>query len=163
MKSPIRHVRPSPCLSVPGLTVCRLSWNRDHRPGLAARMILDNTAHVLYESTKQRYETRSKDSLWWSVVVNHMNEKRVLRSWIKRRLKRAFVAALAARGLDENGRAPDEPLSRSDMVSLKGTLEILALTPVIRAGFAVIQHDTGLIVDEIIRQNGKHGLGSRSR
>lgn len=163
MKSPIRQVRPSPHLSVPGLTVCRVSWNRDHRPGFAAKMILDNTSHVLYEPTRQKYESRSKDSLWWSIVVNHMNEKRVLRSWINRRLRRAFVAALANRGLDDNGRAPDESLSRSDRVSLKGTLEIFALPQVIKADFAMIQHDTGIVVDEIIRQTGKHGLASRLR
>lgn len=156
-------IRPNPHSPVPGLTVCWFSWNRDHRPGFAAQTILDNKSHVLYELTKRKYETRSKDSLWWNVVANHMNEKTVLRSWIKRRLRGAFVATLATRGFDGNGRVLNGSFSRERKASLKGTLEIFALPPVIKAGFATVQHDTGLIVDEIIRQNERHALTRRGR
>ena len=58
---------------------------------------------VRHEITKEALDQKPRQGLWWSVTGNHMQVKSVMRSWCKKRMKKAILEALRKEGFDECG------------------------------------------------------------
>ncbi|MCJ1393129.1 hypothetical protein MMC18_006001 [Xylographa bjoerkii] len=142
----------APFMKVSGLTLCRAAYSPMHSPPFVAATILSDPTHILYPQTKQRYDTRSQETLWWNVTSNTMPiKKRVVRSWNNRRMRRAVIEALETYGLDVEGKlAAGKVEGRAQ--GLKGTLIIHALPDVLSAKFVDVKLQMELLVKELVRR-----------
>lgn len=135
-------------LKVAGLNVCRVKYTPSHHPLPLAGAILKDRTHVLYLPTRKRWESRSKDTLWWNVNSNTLSLKRTVRSWCSRRMRTALVEALKSHGFDANGRllggGPDDPKP-----GLKGTMAIAALPCLATTKFPEVQTQAALLVQAL--------------
>lgn len=138
-------------LKVAGLNVCRVKYTPSHHPLPLAGAILKDRQHVLYLPTRKRWESRSKDTLWWNVNSNTLSLKRTVRSWCSRRMRTALVEALKSYGFDANGRllggGPDGPKP-----GLRGTMAIAALPCLATTKFPEVQTQAGLLVQALKRR-----------
>ena len=139
-------------LKVYGLTVCRAAYSPTHTLPFVANAILSDTTHILYLPTKRRYDTRSRETLWWNVTSNTIaGVKKVVRSWNDRRMRRAIIEALNTCGLDAEGKPPagkgEEPAQ-----GLKGTLIIHALPSALSTKFVDVKLQMELLVRELVRR-----------
>ncbi|KAF2499291.1 hypothetical protein BU16DRAFT_523794 [Lophium mytilinum] len=93
----------------------------------AQNQILGDRSHPLYKKTIRRYEQRDTSGLWWSATTPTFGKKKVVRSWVLRRIRQAFSEALEARGLDKDGK-PEAGIGNEaheqKLLSLYGTLRI---------------------------------------
>ena len=138
------------------LHVCHAVWSPAYVLGMTGEGILNDRQHVLHQSTLQKYNTRSKDCLWWFVSPHTIREKRVVRSWAGRRLRCAIVEALRTQGLDDGGRVLADSSSRVvdglSLFPLKGTLRVTALPPLVSEKYSVVQEQATEIVSQLISQ-----------
>ena len=152
-------------LKVSGLTICRCQYSRYNHPLHLSEAILRDPDHNLYLPTKRRYDERPKDTLWWSITSNTIKEKSVVRSWVARRMRRAFTEALERNGMDSDGRRKvDHDIHvKAEFTGLIGTLQILALPPVVTADVANVRSQMDSVVQLLVRQNPKRTIEAAER
>lgn len=146
-----------PLIKLPGVTLYRAAYTRKHLPLFAADAILKDPIHPLFPQTQQRYNARSRATLWWNVTSNttSANPKRVVKSWNNRRLRRAVVEGLEANGLDAEGRVVGEQVEglRS---GLSGTFILYARSAALTADFQELRMQIGLVLQEILWQRAEY-------
>ncbi|OCK88374.1 uncharacterized protein K441DRAFT_485391, partial [Cenococcum geophilum 1.58] len=125
--------------------------------------ILSDPAHPLYISTLRRSKTADRSGLWWTAAGTFaVGKKRVVRSWAARRLRNAFVEALASRGFDRDGKRivesakedgkPMQAIKRVDeRRNLTGTLRIQANPVILTVKFDAVKQEAGRLVDELVK------------
>ena len=104
-----------------------------------------------HQISMDRYHARLAESpktLWWNANSNAVVAKKVVRSWMSRRLRDAMRAALKTHGLDHLGRAVG-PEARP----ISGTLQLHALGHLATAKFVDVQKEAELLVEHVKRQN----------
>ncbi|KAL6721858.1 hypothetical protein ACLMJK_000963 [Lecanora helva] len=163
-------------LKIPALNVCRVSIHPTHQPSHTSSIILKDTSHVLCPRVRQRYDPVIKgryneleEGLWIMLTSNTMQGKKAVRSWAKRRIAQAMKQELSARGYDGEGRrvstgavsedAIGESKRRPDM--LIGTVDIEVFSHSMGIGFAEVQNQMGLVVEEVLRICGRQGGGKK--
>lgn len=138
-------------LKVAGLNVCRVKYTSSYHPLPIAETILKDRAHVLYLPTKQRWESRSKNTLWWNVNSNALSLKRTVRSWCNRRLRIAVIEALRSHGFDADGKLLGD---NGDVPhpGLRGTLAVTALPCLVTTKFTEVRIQTNLLIQALKRR-----------
>ena len=178
--------RTAKTLSIPSLTICRVFISPKHKISHAAYKILDDRSHILYLATRERYKAivdgrydECQEGLWLQFISNQMQNKRVVRSWIRRRIDHAVTGALRMRGFDRSGRRLVDPdaktLKGSELngspVSLRlehapdvlvGTVEVKIMPNIIETSFTEVQSQAGVIVDGILEICGRYHRFGRS-
>lgn len=124
--------------------------------------VLRDNRHPFHIPTKRRVQAYDRASFYWIVKVGGPAlEKRVLRSWARRRIRVAFEQELRASGLDAEGRVigerkgkvevdkassdrdtkgrGDDGVIRRKMRPLRGTLVVHSTEAVVAAPFRDIQ------------------------
>ena len=141
-------------LRVSGLNVCRASYSPTHHPMFLAQKILEDPEHVLYLPTKQKYNTRPRDTLWWNFSCNHLKNKAVVRSWAARRMKKAFVEALYSMGFNEDGQVRVEEAQKVSKGSsgLKGTLQMKGQHGAVTTTTEDVRQQMRLLVQALIER-----------
>ena len=141
---------PGHFLKIPGVTVCKVHWSRHYEPSYIARLILSEPIHVLYLPTKQRYQERVRDGLWWYVTSNSMGGMRVMRARCSRRMRNAVTQALLARGYDKEGKTLGPLGAEKVAAQLRGTLDIQILNQCVNTDWVEVQKQAGVVLDKIM-------------
>ena len=138
-----------------------------------ARKILEDPEHVLYLPTKQRYNERPRDTLWWNISCNQLKYKAVVRSWATRRIKKAFIEALYDMGLNEDGQVRMDGAQKVSKGSpgLTGTLQMKGHDGAITTTTEDVRQQMRLLVHALVEgretvalRNGRKGdLWGRAR
>lgn len=148
-------------------------------PPVAARY-LGAQSHPIRPKIAHMYANRDPNTLWWRVQTNGLDHKRVVRSWVARRVRNAFRIALRDRGYDGDGRRiyqstdTAEPASQQEP-GLKGSVEIVVRPESIKEKFTEVLQESNSLVDTVVQlynqrdakpqkksKGGKHQAG-RSR
>ncbi|OCL02636.1 hypothetical protein AOQ84DRAFT_254763, partial [Glonium stellatum] len=145
-------------------------YSSQHFLWYASNSILSDPKHPLYIATLRRFKTADRSGLWWTAAGTlAVSKKKVVRSWVARRLRNAFVEALESRGFDRDGkrmvnsvkedgkrggeahnpvmqavRRVDEPKN------LTGTLRIQSNPIILTAKFDAVKQEAGQLVDELV-------------
>jgi hypothetical protein len=146
-----------------------VNYSRDYQTFLRGG-VLSEPFHPLFHLRKRIAEARPKTGLWWHVATGpNTSKRRVVRSWVVRRLRNAFRETLRERGVDEDGkinprahkgvdeglRASNrkgirEALERGEEVEIKGSVKLHALAPIVTAKFVDVKTETGIIVEGLL-------------
>ncbi|KAH6618591.1 hypothetical protein C7974DRAFT_33030 [Boeremia exigua] len=130
-----------------------------------------NPSHPLYISQARRQGEHKKEGLWWHATNGtDISKSGCVRTWARRRLRRAFVEALKARGYDETGKLVDATamqhrrdvmnvvrLGRS--VDLTGSLRMHGVGPLIAAKFETVKEEMSSVIETILRSMVNTALG----
>ncbi|ORY12294.1 hypothetical protein BCR34DRAFT_482839 [Clohesyomyces aquaticus] len=130
---------------------------------LAYQNVANDTQHPLYGVQKRIQAGRDRSGLWWMITAgNNSTKTKVVRSWLRRRLKTAFIEELKKRGFDRDGKLLDvkkRNLSPGDLVEdlvkigktpeLKGSLKLHVLAPLITAKGEEVKTEAGKVVDAL--------------
>lgn len=173
---PLRHLK---------LRIFTVQYSSRHFLWYGTANILSDPAHPLYIATLRRSKTADRSGLWWTAAGTFaLGKKRVVRSWAARRLRNAFVEALASRGFDRDGkrivesvkedRKRDGKANRTAQGSvmqdikrvdgrgnLTGTLRIQANPVILTVKFDAVKQEAGRLVDELVkiaRKQGRKGI-----
>ena len=180
LKNGIRRTLKTKSFDGSPLQVCRVSMSPKHKISHNANMILKDRSHVLYVPIRKRYAAvldghydERQERLWLVITANTMQEKKVVRSWAKRRIVHAVTEALSMRGFGTDGkrlvdRSPNTPrVSESNgsqnkkmqdhaPEALTGTVEVHVLSKSIEMNFAEVQRQIGMVVDQILKKCGRY-------
>ena len=163
---PLRHLK---------LRIFTVQYFSRHFLWYGTANILSDPAHPLYIATLRRSKTADRSGLWWTAAGTFaVGKKRVVRSWAARRLRNAFVEALANRGFDRDGKwivesakedgKRDGKANRTAQGSvmqdiklvdkrrnLTGTLRIQANPVILTVKFDAVKQEAGRLVDELAK------------
>ncbi|KAF2745821.1 hypothetical protein M011DRAFT_389951, partial [Sporormia fimetaria CBS 119925] len=119
--------------------------------------------HPLNTLRRRILAEREKKGLWWHVTVGPGTSKaRVVRTWVRRRLKNAFHESLKERGVAVDGKivdavraaGPDSTIQKliekGQQVSLTGSIKLHGLEPMVSAKFVDVKKATGGLVDGLL-------------
>ncbi|KAL1993747.1 hypothetical protein VTN49DRAFT_2416 [Thermomyces lanuginosus] len=116
--------------------------------------------YVLYPTplrAKFLWEHRHRDfnTLWWRVEVGHLPFKKVVRTWIARRMRQAFRTALYQQGFDAQGRPlPAAEIQGKEIPSrrsgIAGTVAITATDKTKKASDVQIQKEMNAVVEKLV-------------
>jgi hypothetical protein len=125
--------------------------------------ILSDYYHPFHARQKQKLASRDRSGLWWHVTVNSRSSStRVVRSWLRRRLRNAFLESLKEKGVDEDGKlicdervyrhtgVLGEKLAQGQKLELKGSVNLQALKPLVTAKFADVRKETDTLVQRLL-------------
>ncbi|KAF2810085.1 uncharacterized protein BDZ99DRAFT_462699 [Mytilinidion resinicola] len=148
------------------------SYTTKYSSVYAWNQILDDRSHPLYGTTVRRYKQRDTSGLWWSVTTPTHGKKRVVRSWVCRRIRQAFREALEARGLDKDGKGvagtggagSNDKARRQKLLNLYGTLRIGAHDQASTAKYEELRQECDVLVSALLSacSRGKETVDSRS-
>ena len=145
---------PASVSNVFNLLTCQAVWSPKYLLSMSGELILNDKQHILYLPTLHRYNTRSRDGLWWYVTSHTIREKRVVRSWASRRLRHAIVEALRDQGLDEGGKVLAHSSTDAEggptPFALRGTLRVTAMPPLMLEKYSVVQKEAKEIISHVI-------------
>ncbi|TAQ88936.1 hypothetical protein B7494_g2737 [Chlorociboria aeruginascens] len=110
----------------------------------------------VFHKTQLVYESRT-EPLWWacSCSKNNGGNKKVVRSWIMRRLRVAFVESLKRIGYDKDGYPLEEAISEEVQEPLFATINMYAQESLAATKFTELQGEMDLLVKTIIRIHRK--------
>jgi hypothetical protein len=130
---------------------------------LITNHIMDDPAHPLYIARTRIHNERPRAGLWWHATVASTSSKSaVIRTWMRRRLRNAFIDELKARGIAEDGKilkdvkrsftsSVIEGLAKREQdTSLKGSLKLHAMAPMLTAKYTLVRKETGVIIDALL-------------
>jgi len=167
--NPIQHGRPH-FNAIRTLDICRVAISPTHKISYAASNVLKDTSHVLHAPTRQRYEAllngtydERQEGLWIMFTSNPMDSKKVVRSWVKRRVALAILEELKRRGFDQKGRRMANLEGGPVPDVLVGTVDIEVLKKCIEAKHEEVRRQAGLVVQEILRICGGHQCNVQER
>ncbi|KAH8811519.1 hypothetical protein F5884DRAFT_278495 [Xylogone sp. PMI_703] len=131
--------------------VCRFAPHPAYS-ALATR-ILDQQYHPLQEKLLKRYTSRT-DTLWWSCLSFKTVGKRVVRSWLARRLRICFIEALRREGFSRDGSRLND-----QKPPLYGTAQLSPDISMVHLSNVELQKEADVAVKHIIRISN----GARAR
>lgn len=130
------------------------------------QFIQEDRDHPLWLLRRRAAAQRPKKGLWWHVTTDKTaGPKRVVRSWVRRRLMNAFSTALKDRGVDEHGkllpavgkeekyrRSPVflEMEKRGEEVSLEGSMRLHAEKSMLTAKYVDFKKEVDAVVDALL-------------
>jgi hypothetical protein len=124
--------------------------------------VLSDQYHPLFTRIYRKHAERKRAGLWWHVTMGLDSSKtKVVRTWLRRRLRNAFIDELEARNISEDGKlgAGNERahlptiqgfLQRGESVSLEGSVKLHAQTPLVAAKYADVRKETGMVIDALL-------------
>ncbi|KAK7536383.1 uncharacterized protein J3D65DRAFT_416151 [Phyllosticta citribraziliensis] len=140
-----------------------------YKLGFVGNEILMNSEHPLHIRLRRKYDATEKGCLWWSATMFvKTSPKRFIRDEMNRRLRAAFRAALAERGLDERGRKVVNGKAES-LGAIRGTFDLVGKPEMFRAKPEDLKKEALWAVDALLRMFGhqknkeEHGRGHASR
>jgi len=146
--------------SLSKLKFCALvpSYSPKYTSVYAWSQVLNDRCHPLFKKTIRNYERRDYSGLWWSATTSSHKQKRVIRSWVCRRVRQAFCEALESRGLDKYGKAlvvaPAAGFSNAKrtkkLPDLYGTLRIGASEQTATAKYEELRKECDVLVDALL-------------
>ncbi|KAF2190484.1 hypothetical protein K469DRAFT_721347 [Zopfia rhizophila CBS 207.26] len=129
-----------------------------------SHQVLVDRQHPLHSAHQRRQAERERLGLWWHVTVGANSSKtKVVRSWLRRRLRNAFIEELKKRGFDQDGRVTNkrEERGRRGMLeelpklgetgSLKGSLRLHANNALVSAKYEDVRQETAKVVDALVQ------------
>lgn len=119
--------------------------------------ILEQQYHPLQEKLLKRYTSRT-DPLWWSCLSFKTAGKRVVRSWLARRLRICFVEALKKEGFHRDGNRLND-----QKPPLHGTVQLSPNTSMVDMSNEELQKEADLAVKYIMRICNKSKDGSAAK
>ncbi|KAG9185678.1 hypothetical protein G6011_07009 [Alternaria panax] len=148
------------------LKTFRVNFANEHK-NLIINHVATDASHPLHETQCRRQAEKKKQGLWWHVTTGvDLHKSSCVRAWCRRRLRRAVVEELKARGYDEHGKFANLKLvpQRADLMArlvagqtldLKGSLRLLVQAPLIPAKYVDVRAEVGAVVDAV--KNGMRG------
>lgn len=136
-----------PFSKIAGINTFGVMYSRKCVPFFWSSAALNDRRKVTYEQMQDRFQARlaqGSEVLWWNVSSNTVVAKKVVRSWLSRRLRVAMRNALKSKGLDEHGRA-----TQAGATPIAGTLQLHALGPLVMAKMVDVQREAERVVDHI--------------
>ncbi|KAF9698361.1 hypothetical protein EKO04_003838 [Ascochyta lentis] len=133
--------------------------------------IATSPSHPLYTSQRRRQQQHKKEGLWWHATNGvDISKSGCVRTWARRRLRQAFVAALKQKGYDETGKLVDATALQDQRdvmnvvrlgrnVDLTGSLRMHGVGPLIPAKFETVKEEMRGIVDALIQSSVDTALG----
>ncbi|KAF2651968.1 hypothetical protein K491DRAFT_555760, partial [Lophiostoma macrostomum CBS 122681] len=130
---------------------------------LITHHILREPYHPLHTRIARKHAERQKTGLWWHVTISLDSSKtKVVRTWLRRRLRDAFIAELEARHMTEDGGLSagsgredlpriQELLQTGKSLSLKGSVKLHAQSPLVAAKFVDVRKETGQVIDALLK------------
>lgn len=136
------HARPINCTTLPATT-----------------QIATDACHPLYTPIQRRLSSFDPHKLSWTVrVPTALSKKRVIRMWVTKRLREAFIAELKRNGYDRSGSlVPVQgALPRSTIPSqLSGAISLNANLSALTAPISEIRDGCTVFVQELIKQQAR--------
>lgn len=146
-----------PDLNVTKFTAFHAKYFKNYLAGVYACYVVNNDASSARATqTRQQWEDRPRDSLWWWVHCNADMQPAIIRRHHLRRLRIAFRDALKAKGWDGDGRPlvhttlpnpPSEPLM--------GSFSIFAKKELMDTKFADIQEQCSRAIGMLVAEQKK--------
>jgi hypothetical protein len=132
-----------------GVTAFTMRYSKKHCHSVNSTRFLLIPYHPLHKNILRKYERRT-DSLWWSFLtsVKISGTKKVVRTWLTRRMRTAFTSALKEKGYDNGGRLLEK---KPGMQDLRGTASFVLAEPAIRTSVEDLKKQSLLVIDAIER------------
>lgn len=152
------------------LTAYTLSYTPSHLPPTSTLAILARPSHVLRGSTVRRAALKDTRTLWWTVSMRNAEaQRKVVRSWCNRRMKKAVREALRERGFDGEGRWKGERAKGTEKGSgrkergLSGTAVFMMREEMVSMKFERVKEVAAVGVEELVKlscgaRNGTKGV-----
>jgi hypothetical protein len=135
-------------LKISGLKYIQARYHPRNVPFYIAQAIFDSNDHAKYLQTVKRYDEMKQGILWWTAYQMPASAaKKVVRSWVKRRVKNAFKEALEANGIDSNGVSKVSGKAR-----MAGTLELHANKATVTVDYETLKQQLDLLVKAMARK-----------
>lgn len=129
---------------------CRFSPGRSYP--INSMRIVDDPRNPLYKQTKRRWLART-EPLWWNCLcqprAGTSMTRRVIRSWLSRRLRQSFVESLRKHGFDVAGRRFPSGATGKEMY---GTVQLTPRPSMMTASPEILQNQTDHAVRLLIAQ-----------
>ena len=162
-------------VSLKSIDVCRVAISPVHKVPLCSKRILEDEAHPLHHRIARQYEqiikgkvNREEQGLWLIVGANHLQRKRVVRSWTRRRILQAVSQQLKDHGFDTQGRRLKGPNAelvpiKHNVESLIGIVELAANDKSVLCKYEEILRQMAILVQEILARCGSSSGGGLTR
>jgi hypothetical protein len=125
--------------------------------------VATDPSHPLHETQRRRQAEKKKEGLWWHATTGvDLNKSSCVRAWARRRLRRAVVDELKARGYDENGKYANlnklQTQTQTDLMAgvaagktldLKGSLRLHVQAPLLPAKYVDVRAEAGAVIDAV--------------
>jgi len=138
-------------LKIQGVNALSARYRKDYvYVTTASRLVESNFA--LAPKFDQRWQSR-QDTFWWCAIARkEFESKRVVRSWVTRRLRQAFVESLRKKGYASDGSRIE---AAGNKPALFGTAQLFPERPILKMRFMDLVEQTDLVVQQIIRRQGR--------
>jgi hypothetical protein len=139
-----------------------LYWSANHETFIIHWAAKDAN-HPMATLRRRVMGEREKKGLWWHVTVGiNTSKTRVVRSWVKRRLRNAFLEALKERGVAEDGKIVNpskllqsqsiiRAIEQGQQVALTGSVKMHALADIVTAKYVDVKEETSALVDALLK------------
>lgn len=123
--------------------------------------VMEDPSHLLYPHAQKAARVRAQEGLWWTIMAPMAtSSKRIVRSWVRRRLATAFQEALLAKGYDVNGIFVGGTKNTIPADNLVGSLRLMANVKTVVASKSLIDSEIFKLVDHLCL--GSHKVHVRS-
>lgn len=137
--------------NIPGIDLLEVFWSPQHIVPINSRLQLITPGHPRYEIMNRKWESRT-DPLWWNcLTAKQISAKRVVRSWLNKRARVAFLNALKRKGYDTNGYRIDGNGDEDPIPNLVGSLHLTTRAELLRAKWPDVENQADKIVVELER------------
>lgn len=128
---------------------------------------LTNPAHPYHIRIQRRIDSFDPTKLHWSVgAALDVAKKRVVRSWVTRRVREAVREELKARGWGRDGSVLEQQASGETKTPLRGALRIFMSTDrrqeVITASGEAVRENVRAILKEVVRKQVPVGQSNKA-
>lgn len=132
-------------LNIRGVNAFATRYTRRYAYASTASKLIDFPGAALYPKFERRWQTR-QEPLWWNVTTRKdFEHKRVVRSWVARRVRQAFVESLR-----KSGYAQDGSRITGSGDPLVGTTQLFPERPILNMKFEEVVLQTDKVVQAII-------------
>ncbi|KAL5341466.1 hypothetical protein BJX70DRAFT_358859 [Aspergillus crustosus] len=138
-----------------------LQFSPDHiTPPYAFRYLLQQTVPVR-PKIEYMCENRDRNALWWRVSMKEIVPfKRVVRSWLARRVRRAFEEELKERDYDAQGSRLNSDSHNSTAAAstaghLRGSVTLTIHPDCLKAKYPTIRESVKPLIDLLVQEHGK--------
>ncbi|KAH8431583.1 uncharacterized protein LDX57_009242 [Aspergillus melleus] len=133
-----------------------LRYSPNHITPPVAGRYLSSQFNCLQPKIAHMYKNRDRSVLWWMVSAHNLvSHKRVVRTWLARRMRAAFQQALKEHGFNSQGkRLAPPPLRRQggrDFGDLTGTVEISINPRSLREDLSQLDKSMAVTLGTILR------------
>jgi len=144
-------------LNLPGVNALCAKYTKKYAYASTASKSLENPEAALYPKYEKRWQAR-QEPLWWNASTwKDFANKKVVRSWVARRVRQAFVESLKKRGYTQDG-------SRINGLGkpLVGTAQFFPQRPILKTKFNDLVLQTDSVLQAIITHEGRSYRGAKT-